>query len=517
VKLARALVFLTLACPVVFLTLAGPFASGVRGGSPERVAAPADPNAGSSEGSPPTAAEAGVWTSVLAAVNGLERVAEARATDPNDALARDYPLYGIAFHFMTQVYTAPDQRAEVLGYLRRGAMLRLSRGLRGTGCEGSWHVVSSGGYVCAGRGVMVGTEPQSYPAAAAARVYEPLPYDYAKLKDKDTALYTKLPSPDLVKEAADMVALARLRGREPMLASQRPLRPAKPVKGKPKPKPGPPVQYLPEVVRAMLQPGFYVSLDSATAPDESGFWRTVRGDFVRLPSGDRVAISARHGTVLPAAPRGPIALVTLANAALYTRDALKGELIQQGVFRPHEALELNPEVISRGAGKYRVTFDGRIVAESALRYLPEIERPKIIPNSARWVAVSLERQTLVAYEGMRPVYATLVSTGKKGFETPTGVFRIQSKHVSTLMDGQVNDEAYSIEDVPWVMYFTGSVALHGAFWHERFGQVRSHGCVNLAPLDAHWLFDWAGPQLPSGFHGVLSTADQPGTFVVVAP
>jgi lipoprotein-anchoring transpeptidase ErfK/SrfK len=67
------------------------------------------------------------------------------------------------------------------------------------------------------------------------------------------------------------------------------------------------------------------------------------------------------------------------------------------------------------------------------------------------------------------------------------------------------------------MYFSGSVALHAAFWHEKFGRVRSHGCVNLAPMDAHWLFDWAGPRLPVGWHGVLSTAEQPGTFVVIAP
>jgi hypothetical protein len=59
------------------------------------------------------------------------------------------------------------------------------------------------------------------------------------------------------------------------------------------------------------------------------------------------------------------------------------------------------------------------------------------------------------------------------------------------------------------------VALHAAFWHQRFGRVRSHGCVNLAPADAHWLFDWTTPNLPSGFHGVISTKDNLGTFVVI--
>ena len=65
------------------------------------------------------------------------------------------------------------------------------------------------------------------------------------------------------------------------------------------------------------------------------------------------------------------------------------------------------------------------------------------------------------------------------------------------------------------MYFQGSYALHAAFWHDRFGAVRSHGCVNLAPADAHFLFRWAGPVLPNGWHGVIATKDNPGTFLLV--
>jgi hypothetical protein len=65
------------------------------------------------------------------------------------------------------------------------------------------------------------------------------------------------------------------------------------------------------------------------------------------------------------------------------------------------------------------------------------------------------------------------------------------------------------------MYFSLAIALHGAFWHGRFGQVRSHGCVNLAPADARWLFFWVRPELPEGWHGVTSTDENPGTRVYV--
>ena len=68
---------------------------------------------------------------------------------------------------------------------------------------------------------------------------------------------------------------------------------------------------------------------------------------------------------------------------------------------------------------------------------------------------------------------------------------------------------------PWVMYFNEGGALHGAYWHDAFGRRRSHGCVNLAPRDAAWLFDWTSPDLPPGWQGVLPTRTEPGTLVVV--
>ncbi len=130
---------------------------------------------------------------------------------------------------------------------------------------------------------------------------------------------------------------------------------------------------------------------------------------------------------------------------------------------------------------------------------------------------------LVAFEGTRPVFGTLISSGRrnptdkeKDFPTPAGTFHIREKHVTTTMDGDVaSDGPYSIEDVPWVMYFQGSYALHGAFWHDQFGHMRSHGCVNLAPDDARTLFAWTDPPLPPGWHGAFATDDKSGTRIVI--
>ena len=130
--------------------------------------------------------------------------------------------------------------------------------------------------------------------------------------------------------------------------------------------------------------------------------------------------------------------------------------------------------------------------------------------------MDLSEQVLVAYEGRTAVFVTLVSTGKKDFETPLGEFRIYNKHVSITMDDpEGGDEAYSIEDVPWTQYFEEGYALHAAFWHDGFGRVRSHGCVNLSPADARRLFFWTGPHVSAGYHGVIATRENPGTRVVV--
>ena len=131
----------------------------------------------------------------------------------------------------------------------------------------------------------------------------------------------------------------------------------------------------------------------------------------------------------------------------------------------------------------------------------------------RWIDVHLASQVLVAYEGTRPVYATLVSTGRgpqgSDHATPIGVHRVWVKIRATTMTNMERDDLdrhYSMEDVPYTQFFDKNVALHGAFWHRDFGRVRSHGCVNLSPIDARWLFDFTGPHVPDGWHAAYPTA-----------
>jgi hypothetical protein len=77
------------------------------------------------------------------------------------------------------------------------------------------------------------------------------------------------------------------------------------------------------------------------------------------------------------------------------------------------------------------------------------------------------------------------------------------------------DGPYEVEEVPWTMYYSGGYALHGAYWHDQFGRVRSHGCTNLAPADARWLLRWTDPPLPAGWHSIRPPTRDGGTRVYI--
>ena len=110
----------------------------------------------------------------------------------------------------------------------------------------------------------------------------------------------------------------------------------------------------------------------------------------------------------------------------------------------------------------------------------------------KWIELDLSTQMLVAYEGQTPVFSARMSSGKAGFPTVTGSYRVYLKYRTQRMRGmQGTPEAYDIPNVPHVMYFFEGYGIHGAYWHNNFGTPASHGCINL-PLDAaKWMYEWA--------------------------
>lgn len=118
-------------------------------------------------------------------------------------------------------------------------------------------------------------------------------------------------------------------------------------------------------------------------------------------------------------------------------------------------------------------------------------RPFGISNNERWIDVNLTTQSLTAYEGDTVVFSALVSSGTWDHPTVTGQFRIWLRYESQTMNGRLLGYDYYLENVPYVMYFFEDYALHGAYWHNNFGTPMSHGCVNIHPTDAGWLYSWS--------------------------
>jgi lipoprotein-anchoring transpeptidase ErfK/SrfK len=156
---------------------------------------------------------------------------------------------------------------------------------------------------------------------------------------------------------------------------------------------------------------------------------------------------------------------------------------------------------------------GEFVFAMALR--PDaLPAPRMRPDRAgagKWIDVDLTRQVVTAYEGERPVHSTFASTGRPGWETPTGTLRIQRRVASETMDGATligqgpggSGATYRVENVRWTQYFTADgSAIHENSWRDpaTFGIPGSHGCIGLAPAEAAWFWSWATSGTPLVIH-----------------
>jgi hypothetical protein len=287
------------------------------------------------------------------------------------------------------------------------------------------------------------------------------------------------------------------------------------------------------VVQRMVK-GFYLGLDKEIHAFAGGFWRTTHGLFVPkdviLVHDPKVEFEGVWLNAPGETRHLPLGWITNPHQWKYTFDAA-GDGTPGGSSRMHRHEHVDRFTIVELTGQKQIVEDNTYWETSEGWWMREMDGtvtnpgpiPKDLASGEKWIDVNLGKQSLVAFEGNKPVFATIISSGRhddddpaKDHRTRPGEFRIREKHVSATMDNDTaTDGPYSIEDVPWIMYFDGSTALHGAFWHSRFGHERSHGCVNMTPHDAHELFGWVGPKLPEGWHGARATDANPGTRVIV--
>ncbi|WP_054520358.1 L,D-transpeptidase [Thermanaerothrix daxensis] len=142
-----------------------------------------------------------------------------------------------------------------------------------------------------------------------------------------------------------------------------------------------------------------------------------------------------------------------------------------------------------------------------------------VPAEQKRIEVRLADQVVIAWEGERPVFAARAATGARfhdgDYRTPPGRYQTHRKRPSRHMAAgdRAAPNSYDLPGVPWVSYLMDNgISFHGTYWHNDFGRPRSHGCINLSPQDALWIYRWTHPTVPLDFPYFVADT---GTLVIV--
>jgi len=533
------------------------------------------------------------------------------------------------------VYKLPDTGSRRLGYVRLGNMVKRDAApVPGHGCKGDFYHVYPMGYMCTDDATTKLDAPIVRAASRHADITKPMPYKYAFVR-ANSPQYLRVPTRAeqeksefkldehlawFAEHHADVQTVSLGANDVPLDARGIAVPGAKPPAGfKPSTElsenellggagPDDPIPFWLKDGRQIANvSGFDVpassvfadrvrrktglSLVGAFDTDSDGLKRrfAVTVDLRLIPATKLKPDSASpfHGIELGDKLPMPFAWVVPSDAKTY--EIVKGS----EEVRPVE--DVPRRVIVPLSGKARIAGGERLYQTSKNPTIwlkakdldivaPPPEWPDVAEKGDKWIDICITQQTLVLYQGKKPYYATLVSTGrdklgdpKETLSTPRGSFKLQSKHVAAAMDSEENSSVaggarshpsahaestkatverlkrarasgedldeddkrrlinidkgrdpeygitvrrgaagFELRDVPWIQYFASGYAIHGAYWHDVFGIPRSHGCVNLAPIDARVVFRWTDPPVPEGWHGINVGSEMgEGTAVII--
>ncbi len=243
-----------------------------------------------------------------------------------------------------------------------------------------------------------------------------------------------------------------------------------------------------------LGAGFlYVSLADARpiVVGDQTWYQINRGEYVNAADIRIIRPSSFHGLTFNATPDKPFGwMVYAVRPSAKAGEAPTSDTKLINRYTPITVLE---ETKVDDLTWYRIG-DNQWVDQKKVSLVFPSARPEGVGPADKWIDIDKFEQTLAAYEGDKLVYATLVSSGLPQWDTDSGLFRVYMKVKQAKMsDCEGKSDYYFLEDVPYAMYFNKDMALHGAYWHDKFGFKHSHGCVNLPVADALWLWNWTTP------------------------
>lgn len=386
---------------------------------------------------------------------------------------------------VTPVLERPASNARTIGTLHAGAQLaRSNTPVRKTkDCEGGYYAVFPRGFVCMNQGA---TLELSHPTLAAMAIQpaldQALPYTYGRTRTDSTLFERDAAHEDAVRE----------------------------------------VQKLPRGSTMAIVGSWQARIDGGE-PERLGL--LTNGRFARARDLEAVRGSTFSGYELEEGRELPVAFVVKRGVSLFKPDG--------DHFNKSEPLDYHATVPL--SGRFRTVSGTKMWAAEKERWVRDQDAtivhrrtrfPDFVKDGQRWLDISVILGTLVAYEGKKPIFVSLVSTGRdrlgdasvtdgQNAVTKLGTFEVVAKHVTLLGAAPERaGERYALFDLPWVLELSSGQLLHASYWHDRFGIEHGPGDVTLSPEDAHRLFEWATPALPRAWHSVVADSNDK-TLVLV--
>jgi hypothetical protein len=435
------------------------------------------------------------------------------------------------------IYKNPSSEGLALGSIRMGTSVPLKTGQRveGKGCGRGWYAVEPRGYACLNPQTTLDLEDPYFKALASVQPGPDKVWHYHYAFSNGAPMYSRVPTDAEAEQnerrfgaRGSFVQLAEWsKGHEELLTNE-PIQADGPV---------------PEIFAGGTR-----HVGGGTRSPSVLLWRVI-------PNGSMVAYARSfeaNGRTWLLTP--DLMLVPADRVRALRRSKFHGVMLGDGVELPlawNRTKQPKPKYVRKDgalvaedgvfASKTWVQVTGERVHERGHTYLPirgeadtfvdeadvtlstkhEGELPKGVSAGERWLEVKILPGTMTAYEGDTPVRASLFSPGKGGVPVPgldhtvyattaMGFFPIEWKdHVATMSNEKTEPKVLWFTDVPHIQYLRAPLAMHVAYWHEDFGNPKSAECVNVAPEDGAWLFDWTLPHLPEGW-GAIRPGDGNG-------
>ena len=359
------------------------------------------------------------------------------------------------------VYRAPNVNTAMFARVSEGAIVKVRLRRKMADCPAGWYERAEGGFICG-----------KHLEEAEATDEQPGPEDAPGIRNGLTAVMLTVKKSEVFKKRGNW-----LRGRSD----------------------------------AVLLKGSVLTVEKTVEHRGKSYFLTRQGWYVPVEDCEPLPLEKGSLAFDVSSETVPGAVVVGRSADIYQSPSLDAKKI--GTLKRWSRVNGLPEdaVISDG---FVPLPSGGFVEDAALARFRRAVRPKDAAADERWVAVDLDEQLVTAYEGDSPVRIMPCSTGVRG-NTEKGRYTVSRKLKQQTM--RLRMCRVRVEDVQWVMYYDeeDAIAIHSAYWHDDFGTPVSHGCVNLPPADAKWLFDWTAPFAASTDSVTVPLPRGSGTKIVV--